>query len=87
MIYINQSYSGSDAVVLSVEGDLDYDSLPILIDTYRKNLATSKVITINLEKVSAVDRSGRAFLKEIQHNVTFLGMPASIQMEIGSEGV
>jgi len=72
--------------MLNVEGDIDSDSLPILIDTYRKNLESSKAIAINLEKISAVDRNGRAFLKEIQHSVRFIGMPASIQMEIGSEG-
>ena len=83
MIYISQSYPNSETVVLNVEGDLDSESLPVLVETYRESLESCKAIEINLEKISVVDRDGKAYLRQIRDKVRFVGMPASIRMEIG----
>ena len=84
MIYITESYSGKDTVVINVEGELDSESLPVLDEIYQKRLETGKRIAVNLDKISSVDRAGKEFLRKIQDTVQFIGIPLHIQMEIGN---
>ena len=83
MIYISEAHPDNSTVILHVEGDLDAEYLPVLVDIYRKNLGSRKAIKISLEKISVVDRAGKAFLRDVQDKVQYIGMPLHIQIEIG----
>lgn len=82
MIHLSQTYPDKQSVTIKVEGDLDSESLPILKDVCRKHIESGKNITIDLEKVAGVDRSGKEMLGEMDSRVQLTGMPAYLEMQI-----
>ena len=82
MVYLTESYADKHSVIITLAGTIDSESLPVVEDAYRKNLDSGKEITINLESVSSIDRSGRNFLTEIHNEVQYVGLPPYIQMDI-----
>ena len=82
MIHLSQTYPDEQSVIITVEGDLDSESLPVLKAVCRKHTESGKRITINLEKVAAVDRNGKEMLGEMDSRVQLTGMPAYLEMQI-----
>ena len=83
MIYLTQTYIENSAVIINVQGNLDNETLPALQDVYRENLESGRTIKMNFEKTSTINRRGRAFLREIQGESQFIGLPAYVKMIIG----
>ena len=84
MIYITESHHGESSVTIKVEGSLDGESLPVMEGIYRKHLESGKKIALDFEDIHDIDRAGKSFLKKIENEVQFVGLPLHIQMEIGS---
>ena len=83
MIYISESDTGKSNVVITVEGTLNREFLPVLEEVYAKNVKADKRIAVNLDGISSVDRNAKAFLKRIKNAVKFVKMPAYLKLEIG----
>ena len=84
MIHITESHTRNSTVVIKVEGSLDSESLPVMKDTYRKHLGSGKLIALDFEDIFNIDSAAKGFLREIQDEVQFVGLPLHVQMEIGS---
>ena len=85
MIYIEERYSDNSTVEIHVHGRLDREALPTLIDTCQPHLKTEGTkIVLRFIRLESVSLEAKTYLQQINHKVTFEGLPAFLKLELDS---
>ena len=80
MIHINEKDSGSDSVLLGVDGVLDQRSVPVLEEVCHRHLKEEKEIVLDLEGLLHITREGRKFLREMEDRVGIVNLPEFVKI-------
>jgi hypothetical protein len=80
MIRIDEMQTGRDAVLLRVEGVLDYQSVIVLEGVCHRYLKKEKGIVLELGGLLHITREGRKFLQEIEDRVGLLNVPEFVNL-------
>ena len=84
MVHIEIISTGEQQIVIKVDGDLDFPSVPILrrtLDRYlKKNIYP---LIIDLEGLKRIDQAGKALFKTYGNKVLLKNLSTFMQMELG----
>ncbi len=69
MIYIKETFSRDDSVIIQVDGILDGESINVLREVCHRHLGSKKHVYLNLQGLIHILREGREFLREMQGEI------------------
>jgi hypothetical protein len=79
---ITESPTEDDAVLITIDGTIDGQSLPILESLFEKHRQGTNKIIFSFWGLVNVDRQAKDFLKKVRARVQFLGLPDYLKMEL-----
>ena len=82
MIRIEKTFPDKDSIVIQVQGKIDEEGLAPLKEVCLQVLETNKKISLHLDALTSVDRSGKEYLREIQEQITLVGLPEYLRLEL-----
>ncbi len=85
MLCIKENLADSQ-VIISIEGKIDRDSLPILKEVCRRHLDSKKAfaIVIKFHDLQGISIDAVKYLKRLKKKVSFLDLPDYLEMELFS---
>jgi len=81
MIHIYVKKLDYNSVIIKADGVLNYKSVETLEEVLNENKKYKKIL-LQLDEISHVDRSGKAFLRLYRNRVIIKGIPDFLQTEI-----
>ena len=87
MIRIEESFTGPEAVTITIEGKLDRYSLPTLQAVYRGHLEAPEhpKIAIDTRELNSISIEGKNYFRKIQDTVTFVNLPEFLKLELAAK--
>jgi len=72
MIYIQEHFSDSESVTISVDGLLTRESVDTLREVLMHHLKEGKKVSVNLKKLNYISREGKMVLREFEDKVILI---------------
>lgn len=80
-IHIQETFNDEKSVSISVDGNLDMDSVPLLKDVCQKHLIEGLEVILNLSGLRHISREGRSYLGSIRDKVRIENPPSFMQLQ------
>ncbi len=88
MIHIDETRLDDSNVAIRVQGNLDRNTLPTLIQVCRQYFdpQCNDKVSMNLEELIHCCKEAKSYLKEISGQVTYVGLPEFMKLELFGSG-